>query len=366
MKNLRPLSLSIIPLLLLSFVPTAATAQVTNSHEVVESPNGIEVSNSNPIPYYPGVLIGISSSYRVVDAHIVANSSAGRSNVEIGNGAIADSSGTRQRVIVITDTTGESRFIIGIGTIILLASDGTYQSAETDVYVQNETSAWGLVSTQEIIYQTTPEMLTQHYNLLADALVTLTRLYASAGAPQVSAVYSRLVGQLHELSSIISSNFSMYDKTISTPAGLITLQVVLDSIYQCSSVYLAQNGGPNNPYIIDGTFISYVNKGYNDYNFIQFSGEIGFGGVSEGYQVLIYASPIAITSASITPAWGAASIDYVTQQISSTDVLWTTTGLPGGWSITVGTNSASAPSPANVGVEDNSIGWPQWGQLALC
>lgn len=360
----RILALTAIPLLVLSFASTAVMAQTTASHDVFESQDSIQISNSSPIPYYPGVLIGIPSGGTVVDASTVTTISAGSAQIAIGEGAITDSSGT-YKVIVITDASSGPRYVIGIGTIIKLASDGTYQSAETDVYVQNGTSVRGLFSTQEHVYFTTPETLTQHYGLLATALVALSNLYVSTGAPRVGAIYSRLVGQLQALSSIISSDYPMYDKMISTLAGVITLHVLPDGIYKCSSVYLSQQqqGGPDN---ILGTFTSYVNKGYYDYNFIDFSGAINFGGVSENYQAIIEALPIAITSASITPAWGGAFTDYVTQQISSTHVLWSTFGLPGGWSVTVGTNSASAPSPASVGVEVNSIGYPVTSSLALC
>jgi hypothetical protein len=228
--------------------------------------------------------------------------------------------------------------------------------------VQNETSAQGLYNTQEHVYQTTPETLTQHYELLANAMVALSGLYASTGAARIGAVYSRVAAQLLSLSSVFVSRYPTYDKAISTPRGVISLNILPDNVYKCASKYLSATLPPGDS--IGGTFTSYVKKGLNDEDSMDFSGSIGFVGDSDNWQVQIQASPIVITSASIVPAWGLAQYDYVTQQISSSDVLWTATGFPGGWNVAVGTSWVFVPSPAGVGVQDLSNSASS--TLALC
>jgi hypothetical protein len=118
-----------------------------------------------------------------------------------------------------------------------------------------------------------------------------------------------------------------------------------------------------------GTFSSwYLTTSYGDQ--IEYSGQVSFSGPaswSDDFVVYIQASPIAISSASITPAWGGAQYDYVSQQVSSQYVLWYVVGaLPGGWSTVIWTNWASAPSPASVGVEVTANPPGQYSSLALC
>ena len=360
-------ALALIPLFLFSFAPASAVAQTSSSHDVFESQNGLQITNSNPIPYYPGVLIGMPISGTLSNASTVATSSVGRDQIAIGEGTVTGTSGARM-IIVITDSVSGFHNVVGIGTIIDLASNGVYQSAETDVYVQNETSIQGLFSTQDHVYQTTPETLAQHYGLLAEAMARLAHLYASAGSPQVGLVYTLAAAQLLRLSFVISSQYPTYDKTISTPRGVVVLNMIPDVREECSSVYLATTD-PSSGDNMGGTFSSwYLTTGYGDQ--IEYSGQVSFSGpasLSDDFIVYIQASPIAITSASITPAWGGAQYDYVSQQIQSQFVLWYVLGaLPGGWSTVVSTNWASAPSPASVGVEVSANPPGQYSYLGLC
>lgn len=330
------------------------------SHDVIETQTSLTIQESAPIFYSPGVLIGFPSNYRVVNDSEIGASSIGGFQVALGRGSISDSQGLHNVVVIGESSTG-SKYSIGIATIALLGSNGAFQAAETDVYIQNMTSLKGLVSTQDRVNQTIPLTLTQHYNLLARAVIALAAGYASEGNPQVSRVYDLVALQLVGLGSFVSTYYPGYDRSISTPRSVVKLNVVPDDVYQCASIYLAKTESDHLD-TIGGTFTSYyTSQNHNDY--ILFSGVMSEGDISDSWQVEIQASPIAITSASATRTLGVGTI--LSQQISSTNVLWTTLNIGiSQWSLAVGTNSAQAPSPASVAV--HVVNDFAYGALNLC
>lgn len=215
------------------------------------------MSQAQPIAFYPGELIGEPQSDAASSSEVIYQSTSGPFQITMAKLVVSLTNQQSLTELVLLGGSMNQKYALQGGTIIILGSEGEYLSAETDVYYQNETLAHGtVVTTQDLVYQTSPQTLTQHLTNLIRVVSALERTYGSEGYPNVASAYSQMVALLSAMRQSVPTN---YDDIIGIPRAVFQVHIVPDQPVACgtSGNLLAGTSSGTADAAIGGSFTSY-------------------------------------------------------------------------------------------------------------
>jgi hypothetical protein len=144
-----------------------------------------------------------------------------------------------------------------MSTTIILDGSENYQQAETDVYATYPLPGRNVAS-QELVNQTFPQTLSEHYTNLKAVLGRLINLYSTNGSridQDLVHVYSEAIDLMSQVQGVITQHLSVYDKTIGSPTAVVTASLD-DMVQSCQNVSLSAPSGFANAGM-SGSFYSY-------------------------------------------------------------------------------------------------------------
>jgi len=326
---------------------SSVASGVAEAHKVIQSERSVEILGSEPIEYYPGVMIGIPQHYEVTELSTILYRSFDDISIVFGKAIVQSSSGTLE-VYVLDSHSKDGSYAVAVSTILIPGQSGSYVYGETDMVVLSFTPTDRSTPTQEIIIQTFEQTWSQHYSNLRAVVNRLISEYSSSHQPALRSVgnaYKIVIPHLNRLKEVVEVDLKEFDKVMVNPRG--TISTFVDPDGYCDSIYLdtGESTGKSNAWIsmarIRGTFTSYAAypSGYG----------ISFSGMTQtavgGSTAVGMPQGSTISSVSNTKITGVGDIRYT---ITGSTVLFLMLGWAS-WTATVYINPLGSSSfPARV------------------
>ncbi len=184
-------------------------------HDIYQAPDATSMQDGNQSQfecYIPGMMIGFEAE-PIVDTDVIFSGVIDGYSVTF---AKIIHSNTYEFVLLAIELNSASSF--SVGTILIPGPDGTYTHAETTMVSDDRMHP--ATNTQDRIYQTFPQSLSQHYANLRAALSGISQAYSADQLKEASAAYAKFTEPLAILEKVVIDNLLGYDKVIDNPVAM--------------------------------------------------------------------------------------------------------------------------------------------------
>jgi hypothetical protein len=324
-------------------VPVSTT--VSTSHSITWGTNGtMIITNSQPITYYPGVLIGMPEpgQYTILNGTNIGTETLGNTTVTLARTVIryAQPTGTlvnQTTYVLLGITTGARGYNIAAATIIWVnQTSGDYITSETDIIIQvlSSSAAAGSPNTQDVLSVNSTLKVGESLKILSSVAMNLASIYGSDGHSSIQSVsqtYTCASSLLSTMQEVINENFSGYNQPVPESYAVISFYNPYSvasvtagvSALGTNALGAADLGSSSDPTTCNGygasagvfNGINSVEIDINLYNYyspggVPASDSLSFDGTAEFVLDLLAPSSVWVTSSS-SYNWGTPSHHYV-------------------------------------------------------
>lgn len=186
------------------------------AHKVIQMPSEIRMVSSDHVNYSPGMLIGLDQK-NLSAVKILYSSIVDDYQIIFGKLTCFDFS----TVYVMLANLMKSGNTLVASTILIPDEDGSYLCAETTMAsIQHVAEISSNV--QDIITQTTPQTLSEHYASLGKCLLSIINKYSvTAQLKDTVHTYVEYAKLLTILRNVVTLNLSEYDCKITCPKAMV-------------------------------------------------------------------------------------------------------------------------------------------------